>query len=220
MIDKLTEIFNKILDFLLPRSEKVGRLERLDLAELFRLAKPAEKIPLPDCFAVFNYRDPLIRQAIWQLKYHGNQKISDLLGQALASEIEGRLENLALFENFREPVILPIPLSKERRKIRGFNQCVLLLNSFRRHGSPLADLIEENILTKTREILSQVKTQSREERLKNLKNCFTVANPAKIIKRNVILVDDVITTGATVDEARRTLLAAGAKRVIAFSVGH
>jgi predicted amidophosphoribosyltransferase len=61
--------------------------------------------------------------------------------------------------------------------------------------------------------------KNRNERLKNLKDCFS-ADEKKIKNRNIILIDDVITTGTTMNEASKTLKDAGAKKVIGFSLAH
>ncbi|KKU76429.1 MAG: hypothetical protein UY03_C0035G0001, partial [Parcubacteria group bacterium GW2011_GWA2_47_64] len=66
---------------------------------------------------------------------------------------------------------------------------------------------------------SQTKMDTRKKRLENLKGCF-VADGKAVEGRNIILIDDVATTGATLVEARKTLLRAGARKVIAFTVAH
>ena len=76
-----------------------------------------------------------------------------------------------------------------------------------------------NALQKVKDTTSQTKADSRKKRLENLKGCFT-ADANQVLRRNIILIDDVATTGATIDEARRALKAAGARRVIAFTVAH
>jgi ComF family protein len=124
-----------------------------------------------------------------------------------------------LFNNFENPIVIPLPLSSKRRQERGWNQSELI-------GQELAKLSSEwqydpNILLKIRHTLPQTKLR-REERLKNLKGCFLVSknSVSKISGRNIILIDDVTTTGSTIIEARRTLLAAGARQVLAFTVAH
>ena len=60
----------------------------------------------------------------------------------------------------------------------------------------------------------------RKRRLNNLKDCFFIKNPGLVKGRNIIIFDDVVTTGATIKEARKTLKSAGAKKVIAFTLAH
>ena len=77
-----------------------------------------------------------------------------------------------------------------------------------------------DILIKTKETESQTKSKNRAERIKNLEGCFDVKNPEQIKNRNIVLLDDVTTTGATLTEARRALLARGARKVIAIVFAH
>ncbi|KKP65076.1 MAG: Phosphoribosyltransferase, partial [Candidatus Nomurabacteria bacterium GW2011_GWF2_35_12] len=66
----------------------------------------------------------------------------------------------------------------------------------------------------------QVNIKDRRDRLKNLSDSFSVKNPEIIKDKNIILIDDVLTTGATLTEAKKILKSFGAKKVIAFTVAH
>ena len=77
-----------------------------------------------------------------------------------------------------------------------------------------------NILIKIKETEHQANIKERKDRLKNLSGSFSVKNAEMIKSRNIILIDDVITTGATLSEARKTLKQFGAKKIIAFTVAH
>ncbi|MCX6731834.1 MAG: phosphoribosyltransferase family protein [Candidatus Parcubacteria bacterium] len=99
-------------------------------------------------------------------------------------------------------------------------------------AEPLAELIKQRILIKikiknhvfipvlykTRETNSQVSQKDREKRLNNLKDSFGVKNPKLVAGKNIILIDDVSTTGATIGEAKKVLREAGAKSIIALVV--
>lgn len=114
--------------------------------------------------------------------------------------------NLAL-ENF---MLCPIPLSKQRLRWRGFNQSQKLCEEFSKHLKiPWHNLLIRNRNTKTQKDLS------RKERLKNVQNCFLI-NPKYqelIIQRSVLLVDDVITTGSTLEAAAKVLIEAKAVNI-------
>lgn len=211
-------ILKKILDFLLPQSEKVCRLEKITANELVAKSRKADEIEIPETFAVFSYKDPLVKELIWQLKYRGNEKAVKLLGEIMADEITNFIHERELFENFQKPLVIPIPLAPKRLKERGFNQCEFICRETLAFGIP-AELASD-ILAKTKETPSQARTKDREERARNLRGSFTVLNPNKAAGRNIILLDDVITTGATVQEARRALLSAGARKVVAYAVAH
>lgn len=106
-------------------------------------------------------------------------------------------------------VIIPVPLHIGRLRWRGFNQAAMLAVAVARRMDRPLDL---STLTRVRETPPQTR-QNRVERIKNLKRAFAVRRPARIASRSVLLIDDVMTTGATANECARTLLAAGARRV-------
>lgn len=132
----------------------------------------------------------------------------------------GRDQSLtyALAECIRDPLplpggdydlVIPVPLHPARLRWRGFNQAALLgLTISRRMQRPL----EADTLIRIRATPSQT-ANDRRERYRNVRDAFVVKRPEKIAHRRVLLIDDVMTTGATVDECARTLLTAGARRV-------
>jgi len=106
-------------------------------------------------------------------------------------------------------LVIPVPLHSGRLRWRGFNQAAMLAVAVaRRLGRPL-DL---STLVRVRPTPPQT-MQNRAERSKNLRRAFAVKRPAQVASRRILLIDDVMTTGATADECARTLIAAGARRV-------
>lgn len=144
---------------------------------------------------------PQIAQAIHGLKYR----------RATASLatfrffFESRQAELALAASDR---IVPVPLHPGRLRQRGFNQALLLARSF----FPGSRSIRSGLLVRHRATPPQTGL-SGEARRRNLKGAFQVPAPEEIVGRNVLLVDDVFTTGATVDECARALRRAGAAEV-------
>ena len=125
-----------------------------------------------------------------------------------------------IFEAFKEyysntkiDCIVPVPLHPKREKERGYNQAVLLLDKFEECGYKL----ELNNLIKQKQTSLQV-SLNKEQRMKNLDGCFTVVDISKIKDKNVLLVDDVFTTGSTMEECARTLKRAGAKCVFGLTL--
>ena len=106
-------------------------------------------------------------------------------------------------------VVVPVPLHRRRLWWRGFNQAALLAMTISRH---LEVPIELTALTRSRMTTPQT-SQDHDARRRNVRRAFAVARPARIKGRRVLLVDDVMTTGATVDECARVLMAASAARV-------
>jgi len=108
-------------------------------------------------------------------------------------------------------LLVPVPLHPKRIKKRGFNQSLLLARAF--PGTPVA----REALTRTRHTPSQVGLNPKERR-DNVKGAFAVTNPARVQGKNVLLIDDLYTTGSTVKECARVLLKAGARRVEVLTV--
>ena len=106
-------------------------------------------------------------------------------------------------------VVIPVPLHRARLRWRGFNQSALIGAAVaRRIGRPL----DVGSLVRTRATPPQT-MRDRKERARNVRGAFAVRRPARIAGRQILLVDDVMTTGATVDECARILKVAGARRV-------
>lgn len=215
----MKKILNFLLELFLPRSEGVKMLESVDPETFIRTVPKAESIKNQDTLALFDYKHPLVKTAIWELKYRGNKKILNLLTNCLYNELVSELSERKTFENFEKPILIPIPMSKPKQRKRGFNQCELLADSLFKMDNNRSFETQNKILIKTRETESQTR-KNRTERLLNLKNSFAVINQEKIFKRNIILLDDVTTTGATFEEARKILSQAGAKKIFCVAIGH
>jgi len=132
------------------------------------------------------------------------------------------LSELSVMENFHDAILMPIPLSRQRYKERGYNQAELICESLVDLDKDVNFKFEKNILIKPKETKHQARIHNRGERLKNIIGSFAIKNTEKNLlkNRNIILIDDIITTGATLTEARKTLKKAGARKIIAFTVAH
>ena len=134
------------------------------------------------------------------------------LRRPLATLAAPLLEEYVL--NFRPDMLVPVPLHKQRLRSRGFNQAVLIGDLLsRRWHIPM----ERRALKRIRWTEPQVNLAAG-ERKENVKNAFEVRCPEKTAFRRVILVDDVFTTGSTVDECARVLKKAGAEKVGVITV--
>ncbi len=226
-------MFGWLLDLLFPPQPLTRELLTMAPEEFARRAERNRAPVGKNVISLFSYRDALVRQAVWELKFRGNRKIAALLSALLHDELLAFLAEYAPLTGFTEPLLVPIPLSKTRQRKRGFNQCELLCDELMRLDSSRFNLGSEKrlnlgsqnfsyattALVKIKDSPSQTDSETRRERLKNLGGCFS-ANKAEVEGRNVILIDDVATTGATLAEARRALLSAGARKVIAFTLAH
>jgi len=190
-------------------------------------------------FPLYDYRHPPIKKALWFFKYKGKKRLASVFAETLYGKIMEELSELNLLENFREPILIPIPLSPKRYRERGYNQAELICRELikidkkanLRHSVDDAHFsysvnmqLENNILIKPKDTEHQARIKNRTERLKNIIGSFSIKNAkeniSKIKGRNIILIDDITTTGATLAEAKKVLKQAGARKVIAFTVAH
>src|SRR3989344_3562771 len=119
-----------LINFLFPKSRKVLELEALSTDTLLNILPLAESIKDKHTLALFNYGHPLVKEIIWELKYSGNVRIANKLGEILYDHIQHELVDLSLFESVSwrtgKLIIMPIPISDKRRFERGWNQTELL----------------------------------------------------------------------------------------------
>lgn len=115
----------------------------------------------------------------------------------------------------RVDVIVPVPLHRERLRQREFNQSLLLADHI---GRVLGIPVSYTNLIRTTPSPPQT-TLSKKSRLKNLRGAFALQYPREIIKKRVLLIDDVFTTGATVNECAKSLRKAGSSDVLVLTLG-
>ncbi|MEK7162968.1 MAG: ComF family protein [Patescibacteria group bacterium] len=159
--------------------------------------------------AAGNYDDPIIQNLIHYFKYKSFESIAPILGELLIEYLKLlNFETLKLL-NF---VIVPIPLHPHRERERGFNQAKLLAEIIACHFN----LPMVNSLKRIKNNDPQAKMKNSEKRIKNISGCFEIKNPEAIQEKNIILIDDVFTSGATINEAVKILKEGGAKKIIAL----
>lgn len=146
-----------------------------------------------------------IRRAIHQLKYRRDIALGEVLAKGLIDILDSTMWDI--------DIVAPIPLGKKRHKERGYNQAALL-------AFPLAIAkglpYKNNALQRVQETTSQVHL-SREERARNVKNAFR-ADSKIVAGHNIIIVDDVTTTGATMQACALALIDAGANCVYGLTL--
>jgi ComF family protein len=143
--------------------------------------------------------------AVHALKYGRRRRVAAALGSLLA----------ARYPYGAAALLVPVPLHLNRLRTRGFNQALLLARALSR-GRGLE--VAARALIRLRDTHMQPGLSAAERR-RNLRGAFAVREPAVVMGRHLVLVDDVITTGATADACAFTLRAAGAARVDVFTVG-
>lgn len=157
------------------------------------------------------YLTPPLQQVIKKIKY---KLVTDAFRALCSCVSEERVKTIQNFaQAYSSCVIQPIPLHPKRYAQRGFNQSdYIALFLHEGTGFPLI-----NNLRRIRNTSQQARSHSRMERYKNMKNAFSLTNKEEIKGKDIILVDDIYTTGNTVKEAAYTCKKAGAARVFVFT---
>jgi ComF family protein len=153
----------------------------------------------------------IVKKAIALLKYQSKLSAAAVLEQQLFTGF------MTHFKNSQPDLILPIPLHRKKMVKRQFNQSYLLVRNFtriygKRYGEKPEWQLDLTSLIRTKPTLPQTGLDTG-MRKKNLENAFTVCHPGAVKGKQILLVDDVLTTGATCNEAARVLLKSGAKSV-------
>lgn len=145
----------------------------------------------------------LVREAIHAFKFGGRRALANPLGDLLAGL------GLSALPGAAPDVLVPVPLHPRRARERGYNQALLLARRLERAwGVPVA----ADALLRAVPTLPQADLDAAARR-RNVRDAFVVSRPERIMGRHVVLVDDVLTTGATAGECARVLARAGAAAV-------
>lgn len=156
---------------------------------------------------MFQYRGE-IRNAILNYKF----KEKSYLYETFAKFLKKNQKKCVQIKKY--DIIMPIPISKKRLKLRGYNQSGIF-------AKELANIFQikynENILIKIKDNVRQSEL-SKEERIENVKNVYKVQNSEEIYNKKILLVDDIFTTGNTANECSKILIENSAKKVGIFTI--
>lgn len=167
--------------------------------------------------ACADFENPVVRELIHTFKYRKIEKaihpITELLIKPCVQRmskwpnVKGQMSNI---------VLVPIPLHKTKLRSRGFNQSDLIARSLATSlGIRPSQII--SALVRTKQTDPQAETKSAKERLENVRDCFAANSQISNVKgKHIVLVDDVLTSGATLREAIKTLRKAGVRHITAF----
>jgi ComF family protein len=153
--------------------------------------------------------DGALRELVHLLKYNGVRPAANVLGRMLSESL------ISLERCFSEATVLviPVPLYKIKRRQRGFNQADLIVRAaLKTHATRDRFQVADDLLQRTRDTHSQIGLTSHQRR-ENLRGAFRVSRAQEVTGREVLLVDDVYTTGTTATECARVLRRAGASKV-------
>lgn len=217
MIIQLKNILSTVVDWVFPprRGERV--VTEFTQKDIFSFPKAYDNLP-HNTHALFSYKDSRVASLVWEIKYHKNINALNLLTPLLADLIQDEYTDKALFTRWDKCFLVPVPSTHIHVQERGYNHtqfiCEKLISLL-----PQDITYKPNLLIKTVNTPEQHKLKDRNLRLTNLKNTQAVT---EILPKHtaVILIDDVTTTGATIQESRRALMDAGVKDIFAFTIAH
>ena len=153
--------------------------------------------------AAFAY-EGAAREAVVTLKFRGGRYLAPLMGELWRAELVG--------QPIYADLLVPVPLTVERQRERGFNQAALLADEL---ALTLGRPVLKDVLVR-RERPAQ-RTLGAAQRLRNLRGAIACVQPDAVAGQRVLLVDDVVTTGATLSACAASLAAAGAQRISALA---
>ena len=155
---------------------------------------------------VTSYDDPLVEKILKTMKYRFIRSLADDIAN-LTNKYLGKNK---LLDKMRL-IVVPVPLHRLRLNWRGFNQSEIIAKSVADH---FGFEMQTETLCRIRHSIPQAEIHDRKSRIENIKNSFACKNPESIKEKNILLVDDVSTTGSTLDACAEILKSAGAKEVI------
>lgn len=157
---------------------------------------------------IFSYQDE-IRELLINYKFNEKAYLYKTLTQII-------LQSKNIYEFLKQcDIIVPVPIHKNRRRQRGYNQSELIAKQLTKQVENLK--LEKQILIKQKDIKPQ-SSLSKKERKENVKNAYKIEDKEKIIGKKIILLDDIYTTGNTVNECSKVLKVHGAKQIDVLTI--
>ena len=170
--------------------------------------------------ALFPYSDPVVKHFLYAIKYERHAESTRLAAALFSEYLCDSVQDLEVVQKMHY-VLCIVPVTQERKKDDGYNHLYEILNALYRHplaaDTPLQD--KRNLLCWTRPVKRQSGLKNKTERFANVAGAMVAAEH---LAPNTVcfVVDDITTTGATLTEARRALVAGGAHSVITLALAH
>jgi ComF family protein len=218
MLKYIKENLRKIIDYILPPRENFDIVSHLEENQILLLPK-APKVQSNDwIFPLFHYHDRKVKAIVWELKYKENTSPLKTIGKLIHDDIISVISDVLQFDANAEFLLIPIPVSITTKIERGYNQSELIAKSIMENDLQRKLIYAPQWFSKTKDTPKQSHSHAKEERIRNLENCFEANKD--VSGKYILLIDDVVTTGSTLIEARKTLLDKGAMDVFAFTIAH
>ena len=218
MLKSLSNFFSSFLDLILPPRSNFAIVKSLDETGILKLLRANEVDGYDWIHPLFAYNDKKVKAIIWELKYEDNTKVLETIGKLIFEEIVALTSDILTFDTEARFILLPIPITVSKKRERGYNQSEYIAKAILPNDLSHILLYAPQWFLKVKETESQSHSQSKGARIQNLAGCFK-ANQ-EVSGKYIILIDDVVTTGTTLREARQELLNTGARDVFAFTIAH
>ena len=183
---------------MLPRTDNSEALQKLLTSKFYG------KVEINEVFAFLYFRKHgSVQKLLHSLKYRHKPEIGEFLGRLYGNEL------VTQDKGFVYDYIIPVPLHKSRERRRGYNQSEFFSRGL---GSSLQIPVDTSLLHRKFKSTTQT-NKSRQERWDNVKDIFIVSHPEKLQGKNILLTDDVMTTGATLEACSLKLKEAGVNQI-------
>lgn len=205
-------IIERLLSILFPYTDEVAHVTTMPLERLFSNTTP-QIIEDNHCISLYSYHDPLIRALVYAAKFEGSKEAAYRIALLMNEALKEVLFEKILFEGVSASLLVPVPLGRSRMKTRGFNQTERIA----RHLAlllPHLGTMTTNVLVRNRDTKKQSHIRNENDRAQNVHKAFSITHPEIIYGKHVILIDDVVSTGSTLNECGNALEDAGARLVI------
>lgn len=215
----MKKLVEKILLFIFPK-----KCASCGKADFYICPKCRKNLPKPErnledwITSVWSYKDAGLRRLLWLLKFHGRFNILEDLSDELYDEFVAEFSEKAIFENFQDIILVPIPITRKKFRKRGYNQAELIAKVI--SGKSDGKISVKNFLEKIKETTPQSHIKNRRIRLENIRGCFSVKENINLRGKNIVIIDDITTTFGTLKEARKVLRNSGARKIYAFTIAH
>jgi len=200
------ECWGKIKMIRPPLCQRCGRAMEREFGTCWSCK--GKKFSFDRVWAVGRY-DGILKELIHKFKFQDREYLYRPLGELMARYLADTI-------NQKIDLVTSVPMSKERLRERGYNQASLLAGVIARETGIM---FKDKLLYRQRRTRPQYRLSS-EERKENLRGAFTLIQKQDVREQTVLVVDDIFTTGATIEECALTLKRGGAKRVYALVLAH
>ncbi|MBP6931501.1 MAG: ComF family protein [Candidatus Pacebacteria bacterium] len=216
----LTSIYNIIVDILFPlRCISCKKNGSYICDDCIPPPNRREIESLENIDACFDYRNPIIKKMIWDLKYYNKRSAGAVLGRHLYEYVQEEISDLHILHRGEPFIVIPVPLSRERHRERGYNQAEYIARGFV-NANPNIFVLNTDIVVKQINTGPQARINNKKRRLKNIKGAFKLKDGANVKNKIIFVVDDVTTTGGTLSEIIHILKKAGAREIRGLAVAH